>query len=160
MSSKKIHVSELRTGMFVSKLDRNWLDTPFIMHGFLIESASDVDIVAEFSEYVWVDVNPSAKQLTASLVKPAATQKPGQAPSYQYHFKRSEIWIIVKGIAEIKIDDNVKFHVVGDIIRIPKEAKHQVTNIGETDLVFVEIQLGEYFGEDDIVRLEDKYGRV
>ena len=47
-----------------------------------------------------------------------------------------------------------------DVITIPKEAKHQVTNIGETDLVFVEIQLGEYFGEDDIVRLEDKYGRV
>lgn len=86
--------------------------------------------------------------------------KPGQAPSYQYHFKRSEIWIIVKGIAEVKIDDNVTSHIVGDIIKIPKEAKHQVTNIGETDLVFVEIQLGEYFGEDDIVRLEDKYGRV
>ena len=86
--------------------------------------------------------------------------KPGQAPSYQYHFKRSELWIIVKGIAEVKIDDNVTSHIVGDIIKIPKEAKHQVTNIGETDLVFVEIQLGEYFGEDDIVRLEDKYGRV
>ena len=85
---------------------------------------------------------------------------PGQSPSYQYHFKRSELWIIVKGIAEVKIDDNVTSHIVGDIIKIPKEAKHQVTNIGETDLVFVEIQLGEYFGEDDIVRLEDKYGRV
>jgi len=85
---------------------------------------------------------------------------PGQSPSYQYHFKRSELWIIVKGIAEVKIDDNITSHIVGDIIKIPKEAKHQVTNIGETDLVFVEIQLGEYFGEDDIVRLEDKYGRV
>jgi len=85
---------------------------------------------------------------------------PGQSPSYQYHFKRSELWIIVKGIAEVKIDDNVTSHIIGDVIKIPKEAKHQVTNIGETDLVFVEIQLGEYFGEDDIVRLEDKYGRV
>ena len=86
--------------------------------------------------------------------------KPRESPSYQYHFKRSEIWIIVKRVGQVKVDDNVKCHVVGDIIRIPKEAKHQVTNIGETDLVFVEIQLGEYFGEDDIVRLEDKYGRV
>ena len=85
---------------------------------------------------------------------------PGQSPSYQYHFKRSELWIIVKGIAEVKIDDNVTSHIVGDVIKIPKEAKHQVTNIGETDIIFVEIQLGEYFGEDDIVRLEDKYGRV
>jgi mannose-6-phosphate isomerase-like protein (cupin superfamily) len=86
--------------------------------------------------------------------------KSGESPSYQYHFKRSEIWIIVKGIAEVKIDDNISTHVIGDIITIPKQAKHQVKNIGETDLIFIEIQLGEYFGEDDIVRLDDKYGRV
>jgi len=67
--------------------------------------------------------------------------KPGESPSYQYHLKRSEVWIIVKGIAEVKIDGNVTSHIIGDIIKIPKEAKHQVTNIGETDLVFVEIQL-------------------
>jgi mannose-6-phosphate isomerase-like protein (cupin superfamily) len=85
---------------------------------------------------------------------------PGEAPSYQYHFKRSEIWIIVKGIAEIKIDDVVTTQGVGDIIQIAKEAKHSVTNIGKDELVFVEVQLGEYFGEDDIVRLDDKYGRV
>jgi mannose-6-phosphate isomerase-like protein (cupin superfamily) len=54
----------------------------------------------------------------------------------------------------------VHYHRVGDIVLIPKESKHQVTNIGEDGLVFVEIQLGEYFGEDDIVRLSDKYGRV
>ena len=66
--------------------------------------------------------------------------KPGQAPSYQYHFKRSEIWVVV--------------------IYILKEQKHQFTNVGKSDLIFVEIQLGDYFGEDDIVRLEDKYGRV
>jgi len=86
--------------------------------------------------------------------------KPGEAPSYQYHFKRSEIWIIVKGLAEIKIDDSIVVYSTGDIITIPKQAKHQVRNIGEDELVFVEVQLGDYFGEDDIVRLEDKYGRV
>ena len=85
---------------------------------------------------------------------------PGEAPSYQYHLKRSEIWIIVKGTAEIKINDVVTTHGVGDIIQIGKEEKHSVTNIGEDELVFVEVQLGEYFGEDDIVRLDDKYGRV
>jgi mannose-6-phosphate isomerase-like protein (cupin superfamily) len=86
--------------------------------------------------------------------------KSGESPSYQYHFKRSEIWIIVKGIAEVKIDDNISTHVIGDVITISKQAKHQVKNIGETDLIFIEIQLGEYFGEDDIVRLDDKYDRV
>lgn len=85
---------------------------------------------------------------------------PAEAPSYQYHFKRSEVWIIVKGEAEIKINDNVMRHYVGDVIKIPTEAAHQVTNVGDTELIFIEVQLGEYFGEDDIVRLEDKYGRI
>ena len=84
----------------------------------------------------------------------------GESPSYQYHHKRSEIWIIVKGKAEVKIDNILTKHEVGDVVRIPVKAAHQVKNIGEDELVFIEVQLGEYFGEDDIVRLEDKYGRV
>lgn len=86
--------------------------------------------------------------------------KPGESPSYQYHFKRSEIWILVKGSGEMKVNDELHPCQAGDIVTIPKEAKHQVTNTGDCDLVFIEVQLGEYFGEDDIVRLEDKYGRV
>lgn len=58
-SSKKIHVSELRVGMFVSKLDRDWLDTPFLVQGFLIEGPEDVQTVAEYAEYVWVDAVPN-----------------------------------------------------------------------------------------------------
>ena len=85
---------------------------------------------------------------------------PGESPSYQYHFKRSEIWILVKGIGKVKVNDEIEHYTKGDIIIIPKEAKHQITNIGDDELVFVEVQLGEYFGEDDIVRLEDKYGRL
>lgn len=85
---------------------------------------------------------------------------PGEAPSYQYHFKRSEIWIIVKGVAEVRIDDVAYVHKVGDVIRIPKEARHQITNVGQDELIFVEVQLGESFEEEDIVRLEDKYGRL
>ena len=86
--------------------------------------------------------------------------KPGQSPSYQYHHKRSEIWVIVKGTAEVRIDDVVTTHTVGDIIEIPIGARHQPINSGDEDLIFIEIQLGKYFGEDDIVRLEDKYGRI
>ena len=86
--------------------------------------------------------------------------KPDQSPSYQYHYKRSEIWVIVQGTAQVRLNDNSKTYGVGDVIKIPTLAKHQPKNIGDEDLVFVEIQLGEYFGEDDIVRLEDKYGRV
>ena len=86
--------------------------------------------------------------------------KPGQSPSYQYHHKRSEIWVIVKGTAEVKLDGEVKTYGQGDVIHIPVKSKHQAKNVGDDDLVFIEVQLGEYFGEDDIVRLEDKYGRV
>lgn len=85
---------------------------------------------------------------------------PGESPSYQYHFKRSEVWVIVKGKAEVKIDDIIKYYEVGDIIFISKKSAHQVTNIGTDELVFIEVQIGEYFGEDDIVRLEDRYGRI
>lgn len=77
-NSQKIHVGELRVGMFVSKLDRDWLDTPFIMQGFLIEDPEDIDIVAEYCEYVWVDTHYSAKAGafssnigTASSARPA-----------------------------------------------------------------------------------------
>jgi len=85
---------------------------------------------------------------------------PGEAPSYQYHFKRSEIWVIVKGTAQVKIDDEIHYYRVGDVVFIPKESKHQIKNICEEELIFIEVQLGTYFGEDDIVRLEDKYGRL
>lgn len=54
-STIKIHISELKIGMFVSKLDRDWLETPFLMQGFIIESLDDIDTVAEFSQHVWID---------------------------------------------------------------------------------------------------------
>jgi len=86
--------------------------------------------------------------------------KPGQAPSYQYHFKRSEVWVVVQGEGELKINDEIQSVRKWDAIIVPVEAKHQIKNTGTEDLIFIEVQLGEYFGEDDIVRLEDNYGRV
>ncbi len=85
---------------------------------------------------------------------------PGESPSYQYHFKRSEIWVVVKGIGEVKVDGAVFTLSKGQVISIPVEAKHSIKNIGDEELVFIEIQLGESFEEEDIVRLEDKYGRA
>jgi mannose-6-phosphate isomerase-like protein (cupin superfamily) len=88
------------------------------------------------------------------------TIKPGQAPSYQYHFKRSEVYVIVQGKALICLDDVETEHNVGDTVLVPVLVKHRVTNIGDEDLIFIEVQHGEYFGEDDIVRVDDSYGRV
>jgi mannose-6-phosphate isomerase-like protein (cupin superfamily) len=86
--------------------------------------------------------------------------KPGQQCSYQYHFKRSEIWIVVQGVAQSRIDDVYNTHKVGDTIVVTLNSKHQIKNIGTEDLIYVEVELGDYFGEDDIVRVEDPYGRI
>jgi mannose-6-phosphate isomerase len=85
--------------------------------------------------------------------------KPGQRPSYQYHYKRSEHWVVVQGTAKVTIDDTDKTYNAGEHIFIPKEAKHRIQNIGDQDLIFIEVQCGTYFGEDDIVRVSDDYGR-
>lgn len=88
------------------------------------------------------------------------TINPGQAPSYQYHYKRNEVYVIVKGKALICLDGIERKYTVGNTILVPALVKHRVTNIGDEDLVFIEIQHGEYFGEDDIVRVQDIYGRI
>lgn len=84
----------------------------------------------------------------------------GQSPSYQYHLKRSETWVIIKGNGQIKINGNIKKCTAGDVIEIKTKDKHRITNDGLEDLVFIEVQRGVYFGEDDIVRIEDNYGRA
>ena len=84
---------------------------------------------------------------------------PGRRLSYQYHNKRSETWIIIKGSAIVTIDENVKEYKIGETIIIPKKAKHRVENKNNSLLVFIEVQTGSYFGEDDIIRINDDYGR-
>ena len=85
--------------------------------------------------------------------------KPQQAPSYQFHYKRNETWVLVKGSGTLTLDD-VDTHVEsGQTVQVPVGTKHRLRNTSDEDLVFIEIQWGEYFGEDDIVRLEDDYDR-
>lgn len=85
--------------------------------------------------------------------------EPGQRLSYQYHNKRSETWIIIEGLAIVTIDENVKEYKKGETIIIPTKAKHRVENKNNSLLVFIEVQTGSYFGEDDIIRINDDYGR-
>lgn len=85
---------------------------------------------------------------------------PGQRLSYQKHFKREEVWTIVRGTPLVTINGKTTKHKEGDVIHIPKEAAHRITNSTATPVIFIEIQRGSYFGEDDILRLEDDYGRV
>tara|TARA_R110002050_G_scaffold259155_1_gene398555 strand:+ start:81 stop:425 length:345 start_codon:yes stop_codon:yes gene_type:complete len=85
--------------------------------------------------------------------------KPDAAPSYQYHHKREEVWIVVQGNGELKLDDKIHKVSKASIIHIPFRSKHQIRNTSSEDLIFIEVQRGSYFGEDDIIRLEDDYGR-
>jgi len=79
--------------------------------------------------------------------------------SYQYHYKRSEVWTVVSGTATMTLDDEVSNHIYGETILIPQGTKHRVENKQSEDLVFIEVQHGSYFGEDDIIRIEDDYNR-
>jgi mannose-6-phosphate isomerase len=85
---------------------------------------------------------------------------PNQQLSYQYHNYRSEHWTILEGIAAVMIDDKSYILKKGNSIFIPQGAKHRVANRFNNELIFMEVQIGSYFGEDDIVRIADDYGRV
>lgn len=85
---------------------------------------------------------------------------PGARLSYQYHFKREENWTVVNGEAEVTLNDERIRLKRGESIYIPIEAKHRISNPSDKMLVFVEVQTGTYFGEDDIVRIQDDFNRV
>jgi mannose-6-phosphate isomerase len=85
---------------------------------------------------------------------------PGRRLSYQRHDRRAEHWFVVSGRAEVTLDGRRLVLGPGDTVDIARGAAHRVANAGDEDLVFVEVQTGEYFGEDDIERLDDDYGRT
>jgi mannose-6-phosphate isomerase len=85
---------------------------------------------------------------------------PGKRLSYQRHAQRAEHWFIVSGTATVTLDGVVHTVRAGESIDIPLESAHRVGNEGDVDMVLIEVQRGTYFGEDDIVRLEDDYGRI
>lgn len=86
--------------------------------------------------------------------------KPGASLSLQMHHHRSEHWIVVSGIAEVTNGDREFLVRMNESTHIPAGHQHRLENPGLVDLVMIEVQSGEYLGEDDIVRFADNYGRV
>jgi len=84
---------------------------------------------------------------------------PNEQLSVQKHFHRSERWIVIKGEAKVTIGETTETHKVGSMISIGKEEIHSLANATSSDVEIIEVQLGSYLGEDDIVRYSDKYGR-
>ena len=85
---------------------------------------------------------------------------PAQRLSYQRHQRRAEHWFMVTGSAEVTLEGVTHRLGPGDTIDVPQRAAHRIANTGTDVLIFVEVQHGDYFGEDDIERLEDDFGRV
>ena len=88
------------------------------------------------------------------------TVAPGKRLSYQYHYKRQEQWTVIRGNLTIILDDEKVFREPGESIKIPLGAKHRAWNETDEIVQFIEVQTGTYFGEDDIVRLEDDHNRT
>ena len=85
---------------------------------------------------------------------------PGKRLSYQRHSRRAEHWMVVAGEGRVTLDGRDVTVRTGETIDVPVGTSHRIENPGGELLVFIEIQRGDYLGEDDIVRLEDDFGRV
>jgi mannose-6-phosphate isomerase len=87
------------------------------------------------------------------------TVDPGQRLSYQTHERRAEHWHIVAGSGLVTLDGVEVAVGTGSSVDVAVGARHRIANTGDVPLVFIEVQRGTYFGEDDIVRLDDDFGR-
>jgi len=85
---------------------------------------------------------------------------PGKRLSYQKHAQRAEHWVVVQGTAKVTLDDKEINVAAGQAIDIAVGSAHRVENADAELLVFIEVQRGDYLGEDDIVRLQDDFGRA
>ena len=117
-----------------------------------VEYLSHTHVYRPWGEYRTVDTGDrfQVKQIVV---------KPGGRLSLQYHHHRGEHWIVVEGTARVTCGDKVTTLNESQSTYIPVGAKHRLENSGETPLRIIEVQTGSYLGEDDIVRLEDVYGR-
>jgi len=85
---------------------------------------------------------------------------PGKRLSYQKHAQRAEHWVVVQGTAKVTLDDRDIIVTTGQAIDIAVGSAHRVENPRDELLIFIEVQRGSYLGEDDIVRLQDDFGRA
>jgi mannose-6-phosphate isomerase len=125
--------------------------------GVLTDESSDVMVILDSEERPWgswhvIDVNPGYKIKRIHV-------NPGARLSLQSHEHRSEHWVVIQGEAACEVDGVVSVVLEGESIDVPRGATHRLGNLGNVELVIVEVQLGGYTGEDDICRYQDDYGR-
>jgi mannose-6-phosphate isomerase len=120
---------------------------------------SEPEHETEFSDRPWGGYTVLDESAADHKVKRLVVH-PGKRLSYQRHAHRSEHWFLVSGTARVTLDDTVTELGPGQAIDIPLNAAHRIANCGDDDVVFIEVQRGTYFGEDDIIRIEDDFGRA
>ena len=116
------------------------------------EHETHTRVYRPWGSYETVEIGPryQVKRITVS---------PGSTLSLQMHHHRAEHWIVVRGIAEVECDDRKFTLSENESTYIPLGSKHRLGNPGKMELNLIEVQVGSYLGEDDIVRFEDDYGR-
>jgi mannose-6-phosphate isomerase-like protein (cupin superfamily) len=115
-------------------------------------------LVREFDERPWgryevLEERPGFKVKVLEI-------KPGSRLSLQRHARRGEHWVVVAGVADVVCGEQELQLARGEHIHIPPQTNHRLGNSGSQPLAIIEVQLGDYLGEDDIVRLEDDYKRA
>ena len=125
-----------------------------------VESSSQLtkNYLGNIEKRPWGNYHIIAKN-TGYQIKEIKVSK-GSKLSLQKHKNRSEFWQIVRGQSKIIIEKKEHYLREGEHIYIPENTIHRIENIGKEELIFIEIQLGENLKEEDIIRLEDDYGRV
>ena len=107
-----------------------------------------------WGNYVVLDEGPDYKVKTITVF-------PGKRISYQRHVRRQEHWLVVHGTGLVTLDGEDHDVEPGSAVDVPVGVAHRIANTGTAEpLTFIEVQRGDYFGEDDIVRIEDDYGRT
>jgi len=125
-----------------------------------IESSSELtkNYLGNVEKRPWGDYHIIAKNTGYQIKEIKVSQ--GSKLSLQKHENRSEFWQIIKGESKITIESDEHYLKEKEHIYIPKNTVHRIENIGREELIFIEIQLGDDLKEEDIIRLEDDYGRV
>jgi mannose-6-phosphate isomerase len=141
-----------RKGLYLQDID--YLTVKMITnHHITMKTSSTEDNCRPWGFYEVLSDQPDHKVKRITVYS-------GKRLSLQRHQRRSEHWHIVTGNAIMTLDDREIPMQAGDSIDIPQDSLHRIANPGRVDLVFIEIQRGDYFGEDDIERLEDDFGRA
>ena len=106
-----------------------------------------------WGSFTVIDEGPSHKVKRMEVL-------PGKRLSYQLHHHRAEHWVIVQGVARVTLDGEERLVETGQDVDVAVGQAHRIENPGDELLVVIEVQRGDYLGEDDIVRLQDDFGRV